>query len=241
VSEFDQATVKNTLLRALPPEAFALIRPGMETVDLPIKYSIVESGVPTDRVCFIESGLGSTVATSPDNEEIEVGHVGFEGMAGSHVILQVDRTMTRTFMQVAGHGIMVPASELASMLAMVPGANSLLLKYVHCAELQLAYSALANARYSMHERLARWLLMCHDRLEGDDLPLTHEFLSLMLGVRRSGVTDELHVIEGKRVIKATCGNIHVLDRERLEDIAGGCYGVPESEYERLIGFPIGKR
>ena len=86
--------------------------------------------------------------------------------------------------------------------------------------------------------LARWLLMCHDRLQDNNLPLTHEFLALMLGVRRSGVTNEIHVIEGVHAIKATRGNIKILDRAKLEDMAGGSYGIPEREYERHIGFPI---
>lgn len=86
-------------------------------------------------------------------------------------------------------------------------------------------------------QVARWLLMCHDRLQ-EDLPLTHEFLALMLGVRRSGVTNEIHVIDGVHVIKATRGNIRVLDRKKLEGIAGGSYGIPEQEYERQIGFSI---
>ena len=80
--------------------------------------------------------------------------------------------------------------------------------------------------------------MCHDRLEGDDLPLTHEFLSLMLGVRRSGVTNEIHIIEGLHAVKATRGLIRVIDRAKLEEIAGGSYGIPEGEYERLTGVAI---
>jgi hypothetical protein len=90
----------------------------------------------------------------------------------------------------------------------------------------------------MPERLARWLLMCHDRLQTDDLPLTHEFLSIMLGVRRSGVTNEIHILEGIHAIKATRGNIRIVDRQKLEDVAGGSYGIPEDEYEQYIGFPI---
>jgi CRP-like cAMP-binding protein len=124
------------------------------------------------------------------------------------------------------------------MAQRVPSANDLLLKYVHCRELQLAHSALANARYTMLGRLARWLLMCHDRLRDSDLPLTHEFLSLMLGVRSAGVTHEIHILEGVHAIKATRGNIRILDSRKLEDMAGGSYGVPEHEYERLIGIPI---
>ena len=97
---------------------------------------------------------------------------------------------------------------------------------------------MANARYSVHERLARWLLMSHDRLDGDDLPLTHEFLAIMLGVRRSGVTDQIHILEGIGAIKATRGNIHIISRSKLENVAGGSYGLPEQEYHRLIGRPI---
>jgi CRP-like cAMP-binding protein len=241
MAQFDQSGVRNLLLKALPSQAFDFLRPAMEAIDLPIKFDVVVSDVQTTHVCFIESGLASVVATSSDDEAIEVGHIGPEGMAGTHVLLRTDRTPNKTFMQVAGDGIRVPVAELAEMIATFSVANDLLLNFVHCAELQLSHSALANARYNMHERLARWLLMCHDRMEGNDLPLTHEFLSLMLGVRRSGVTNELHVIEGMRAIKATRANIRVIDREKLEEIAGGSYGLPEREYERLIGQNMRRR
>jgi hypothetical protein len=104
-------------------------------------------------------------------------------------------------------------------------------KALEC-ELQLAQTALAAAKYSMHQRLARWLLMCHD---GAELPLTHDFLALMLGVRRAGVTGQLHILEGMHAIRSTRGVVRILDRGKLIDIAGGCYGLPEREYDRLIG------
>jgi CRP-like cAMP-binding protein len=114
----------------------------------------------------------------------------------------------------------------------------MLLRYNHYAALQLANSALANARYSINERLSRWLLMVHDRLLRDDLPLTHEFLALMLGVRRSGITNELHVLEGIHAIRATRGNVRILDREKLETIAAGSYGTLEMIYEDLFRKPL---
>jgi CRP-like cAMP-binding protein len=236
MSPFDQANVQNLLLTAMPTEAFRLMQPHMEALELPIKFDLVESNVPTAKVCFLERGLASVVATTTDGHAIECGHVGAEGMTGAHVLLRVDRTPSQTFMQVSGNGISVPAVVLKTVVEKVPAAADLLLTYVHTMELQVAHSALANGRYTMHQRLARWLLMCHDRLEGDDLALTHEFLALMLGVRRPGVTDELHKIEGTLAIKATRGNIHIRNRNRLEEIAGACYGVPEAEYERLIGL-----
>jgi CRP-like cAMP-binding protein len=238
VSVFSQSNVSNLLLRALPSEAFDLLSPVMQRVDLPLKYELVTPGEPSERVYFLEGGLGSIVATSSDDEIVEIGHIGYEGMSGAHVVLKVPKTPNKTFMQAEGSGISVPTSVFLNMVEQVPTANDLLFRYVHCCELQLAHSALANSRYNMPERLARWLLMCHDRLQTDDLPLTHEFLSIMLGVRRSGVTNEIHILEGVHAIKATRGNVRIVNRQKLEEIAGGCYGVPEHEYEQYIGFAI---
>jgi CRP-like cAMP-binding protein len=233
-----QSTVRNLLLKALPAESFARLSPHMTKADLPLRRVLVEADLPTTRVCFVESGLASVVATSPDDETAEVGHVGREGVSAWHLILGTDRTPHRTFMQAAGSGIFVPASVFLSSLDADVKMRSLFLRYVHSCEVQLAHSALANARYVMHRRLARWLLMCHDRLDGDDLALTHEFLAVMLGVRRAGVTGEIHVLEEMGAIKSMRANVRVLDRAKLEEIAGGCYGLPEREYERLIGCPI---
>jgi CRP-like cAMP-binding protein len=234
----DQTTVQNRLLKALPREAFALFAPDLEFVELPVKHVLVEADQPTSHVCFMESGLASMVATTTEDESVEIGHIGREGMTGEHVVLWAENTPNRTFLQVAGAGYLMPAETLKQILSDNPAVQPLFLRYIHSANLQMAHSALANARYSVYERLARWLLMVHDRLDGDDLPLTHEFLSLMLGVRRSGVTDQIHILEGGHAIKATRGNIRVLDREKLREIADGCYGVPEREYERLIGLSL---
>jgi CRP-like cAMP-binding protein len=236
--DISKSNVQNLLLRALDSQAFELLRPAMKSVELPVKSELVAPNAPTDSLYFLEAGLGSVVASNTDDESVEVGHIGHEGMSGYHLLLKVEQTPNRTFMQVAGRAIKVPTAALLAVVDEVPSARDLLLRYTHCCELQLAQSALANARYNMSERLARWILMCHDRLRDDDLPLTHEFLSLMLGVRRSGVTNEIHILEGAHAIKATRGNIRVLDRQKLEDMAAGSYGIAEEEYERRIGFPI---
>ncbi|MFL5010671.1 Crp/Fnr family transcriptional regulator [Rhizobium sp.] len=238
MSGLDQRSVRNLLLKALPADAFDLLTADAETVHLPSRHVLVESDQPNENVCFIEEGLASMVATSAEDEAVEVGHVGYEGMVGAHVVLKTDTTPNRTFLQVAGSGLLVAVKTLKRVSAEFPAVNDLLLNYVHCCDIQLSQSALANGRYNMHERLARWLLMCHDRLVGNDLPLTHEFLSLMLGVRRSGVTNELHIIEGIKAIRATRGNVRIIDRAKLEEIAAGSYGIPEREYERLIGLPV---
>lgn len=233
-----QSRVRNRLLAAAPAESFARLAPHLHLIDLSVRQLLVEERVPVHDVHFLEAGLASMVAKSRDGaEEIEVGHIGPEGMTGFYILHGVDHTPHRTFMQTGGAALRMPASVLMDITAQDEALRQLLLRYVHCYEVQLSHSALANGRYNINERLARWLLMSQDRLESDDLPLTHEFLSLMLGVRRSGVTNEIHVLEGAHLIKATRGRIHILDRRGLEEIAAGCYGIPEEEYERLIHAP----
>jgi CRP-like cAMP-binding protein len=229
----DQNTVQNRLLAALGSQDFAALGSCLTLVDLPTHFVLVESEERTQYVYFIESGLASVVASS-GTETVEVGHIGNEGVSGTHVLLMTDITSNKTFMQAAGSGWRISTNDFKNILAGRPETQELLLRYVHSCELQLAHSALANARYNMSQRLARWLLMCHDRIKSDHLPLTHEFLSIMLGVRRPSVTDQLHILEGEHAIKVTRGNIHIMDRDKLLDIAGGCYGIPEREYERLI-------
>jgi CRP-like cAMP-binding protein len=112
--------------------------------------------------------------------------------------------------------------------------HGLFLKYVQVFMAQTAHTAIANARAKLPERLARWLLMAHDRVPGDSLPLTHEFLSLMLAVRRAGVTEAVHDLESRELIGASRGEIVVHDRKGLEKVAGPFYGVPETEYRRLL-------
>ncbi|TDW35790.1 CRP-like cAMP-binding protein [Rhizobium azibense] len=237
MTSFEQSKTHNTLLRTVTPQIFARLADAMERVDLPVKYVLVEDGVAPSHIHFLEEGLASVVATSSDEEAIEVGHIGREGATGMHVMLAVPATPGRTFMQVAGSGIRVPLNVFTEAVFSDLEARDFFLRYVHTTILQLAHSALANARYSMQERLARWLLMCHDRLDGDNLAVTHEFLALMLGVRRSGVTDQLHILEGRRAVRSTRGNVRILNRDMLLDIAGGCYGVPEREYEKVVGLP----
>ncbi|KQT47596.1 CarD family transcriptional regulator [Aureimonas sp. Leaf454] len=233
-----QADVANRVLSVMRAESFERLRPILEFVDLPTRSVLVGAGAAITHLYFLERGLASVVASNLDSEEIEVGHVGWEGVCGVACLLGVTSTSTRTFMQIAGSGYRVAAAALIDVMGRDADLSLLLQRYIYTMEVQLAHSALANGRYSMQQRLARWLLMCHDRIEGDQLPLTHEFLSLMLGVRRSGVTNEIHVLEGYGLLKATRGLIRIVDRCGLEALAGGCYGIPEREYERLLGIGL---
>jgi CRP-like cAMP-binding protein len=108
------------------------------------------------------------------------------------------------------------------------------LRYAQALSVQTSGTAFTNAEHTLETRLARWLLMCHDRVDGDDIQITHEFMSMMLGVRRSGVTTATHILEGNGLIRARRGGISILDRERLEEFADNAYGLPEAEYARIM-------
>lgn len=195
-----------------------------------------EAGEPIVQVYFPRTGVGSTVAISENGRMIEVGLFGHEGMSGTAVVMQSGYSSQRTFMQISGDGFSVDANIVRVLLEQSASLQSHFLRYVQTMMTQASHTALSNGHFKLEERLARWLLMCHDRAHSDKISLTHEFLSIMLGVRRAGVTVGIHILEGKGLIRAYRGQITILDRTRLESDANGSYGVAEAEYARLIGF-----
>jgi CRP-like cAMP-binding protein len=184
-------------------------------------------------VYFPEPSVGSIVAIA-GGEKLEVGIFGPEGMSGLAVVNGTDRGPHQSFIQVAGQGLRIRAGDLRRAIEASPSLHGILLRYSQAYTVQVAFTALANGRYTIDERLARWLLMCHDRVDGDVINLTHEFLALMLGVRRAGVTTAVHILEGAKVVSATRGRLEILSREALLENAGDSYGPPEAEYERLL-------
>ena len=167
---------------------------------------------------------------------VEVGLFGFEGMAGSSVVLGAGQTPNKSMVQVNGSPSMVISSEaLVAACSQSAGLHMLLLRYSQSMNVQASQTAAANARFELPERLARWLLMCQDRVQSAQLGLTHEYMSTMLAVRRSGVTVTLHTLEATGAIRSTRGVVTILDRGRLEEISGESYGSAEAEYRRLIG------
>lgn len=235
MSVLSQSSVRNRLLAALSADDFALIRPHLEPVPLSQSDVIIEAHAPIEHVYFLEAGVTSVVTRTERGRRIEIGLVGREGFAGVPVLLGTDRTPHETFMQIGGAALRIEADAFRQTLEESPALQKLLLRFVQAFHLQTAQTAACNGSHPVGRRLARWLLMCHDRLDGDELPLTHEFIAVMLGVRRPGVTEALQMLEKEQAIRAEWRNIVVLDRRRLQERAGDGYGGPEAEYERLIG------
>jgi CRP-like cAMP-binding protein len=228
----------NLILRSFPDSDRALVVPALERVDLPLGFSIEKPDSPIRYIYFLEDGIASTVGVIKPKHQIEVGIVGREGLTGLPVVLGADRSPHATFMQVRGHGLRVSADVMRLAIAASPSLHASLLRFVQTFMIQISSTALANGRARLEARLARWLLMVHDRHDGQKLLLTHEFLAVMLGVRRPGVTVAIQILEGKGLLRATRGQVHILDRPGLIDLAGSCYGVAEAEYLRLTGDPL---
>jgi CRP-like cAMP-binding protein len=226
---------RNRLLRVLSPTDFDLLRPHLHFGALRLRQVLEEPNAPIQHVYFPESGLISIVAHTKRDRRIDVGLIGLEGMTGLSLVMGSDRSPNETFIQIAGSGFQVSAEMMRHALETSPTLRTCLLHYVQVFLIQTSQTALANGRANLEQRLARWLLMVHDRFDGNAIPITHEFLALMLGVRRPGVTMALHLLEGARLVRSTRALVTVLDREGLIEAAGGSYGVPEAEYERLIG------
>jgi CRP-like cAMP-binding protein len=231
----EQASVRNRLLSALSSEDFALLLPNLEFKDLPRRTVLIEPGVRNDSIYFLESGLASQIASGEGKRRLEVGIYGREGAGPTAAILGVDRCPHLHIMQVAGAGYRLSMTKFSEAMAGSASLRALLLRYVQVFMIQMAYTALSNNISLIEQRLARWLAMSHDRLDGNELTLTHEFLGVMIGVRRASVTDAIKLLEDKGIVIARRGAIEVLDRAKLEMAAAEGYGVPESEYRRVIG------
>lgn len=235
--------MRNCLLSALTPDDFSLLQPHLERRSFYRNDTLVPPNQPIDTIFFPEHGIVSIVAIGPGEMRTEVGIFGREGMSSTAILLDVDHTPHETYVQVEVEGgttLTMPRAALLDAAERSRTLRTMLLRYAHCLGLQVATAVLALAALTTERRLARWLVMCHDRIDGDEIALTHEFMSMMLGTRRAGVTDALHVLEGEHMVRARRGHVTIRDRDRLIALAGDSYGQAEAAYERLIG-PMPRR
>jgi CRP-like cAMP-binding protein len=217
---------KNRILSRLSAADQALLQPDFEPVDLALRQVLEAPNRPIPHSYFIGYGLASIVAKN-SHKRLEVGLIGCEGVTGLPIVLGNDRSPHETFMQVPGEGMRISADKLREAMSQSPSLQRALLRFAHAFMNQTANTALSNGTATLEERLARWLLMANDRLRGDEIPLTHEFLSLMLGVRRAGVTGALHYLEKRGLIRMARKQIFITDRAGLKAAANGTYHQPD--------------
>jgi CRP-like cAMP-binding protein len=228
-----QAIIQNRLLKSLTPEDFETIGPNLEPFQLELKQMVAHEATPITHVFFVESGVLSLLAQSPEGR-IEVGMIGREGALGVAGAFGAERHSNGVLCQSKGEALRIAADDLRRAVQQSPSLAARMGLYLHFKTIQIGQTAYANATLNIEARLARWILMTDDRVDGFELTLTHEFLSMMLGTHRPGVTTAVHVLEGAKMIRAERGTITVLDRSKLEELASDAYGLAEAEYERLF-------
>jgi CRP-like cAMP-binding protein len=232
---FEINTTNNRLLNFLPQESRDLLAPHMRREQTTPRQVLEEPDTPITKVYFPEDGVISVVGTSPTMGDMEIGMIGKEGMTGAVVVLGNGQSPLKSFAQVAGSAMVIEAHHLRKAMDAKPSMRDLFLTYVQVFFIQTSQTALANAAALLPQRLARWLLMCSDRLTSKKIPITHEFLSVMLGVQRPGVTIVINELEERGLIQTQRGLISIVDRKSLIKLSNGTYGVPEAQYERLLG------
>jgi CRP-like cAMP-binding protein len=230
-----QPSLSNRILSRLSETDFAILAPLLEPVRCPLALVLVEQDTEMPFTYFLETGLASLVPNSPEGQSAEGGIVGREGYVTPATILGSRTIPYKINIQMVGDGYRLPCEALIAASNASATLRDSLLKFAQALMVQMTYSVLANAVHPIDERLARWLLMVHDRSNSDDLALTHNFMALMLAVRRPSVTTSLHVLEGNGFIRTDRGYVAIRDRAALEAFAGDCYGTPEREYRRLLG------
>jgi CRP-like cAMP-binding protein len=226
-----QTTVKtqNSVLAALSPADAAVLAPHFQDVDLPRDHRLERRGRPSEFVYFLERGVACTLAEEKTAHGVEVGMIGREGFVGISGVMVAKPSPHDVQMLAAGAARRVPVSVLREAMDQSSTLRNAVLAYVHQFLLQAMREAQINARATLEARLARWLLMMHDRLDGDELYLTHDRLANMLGVRRAGVSVAAKRLERAGVILLHRGAIIIQDRKRLEDSCMGIYGALDQQ------------
>jgi CRP-like cAMP-binding protein len=231
---FQSMPVRNRLLVHLPPDAFDELRPHLQLVRLQRGQVLQETNTRVHNVYFLESGVAVLLARTSRDRQVGVGVVGRLGLVGVPVVLGGMYAPNRCIVEIAGQALQLSSENLSLVMDRRPAVRRLLLKYVQALLVQNSQTVLCNVRHELEERLARWLLLARDRLDGNVIPLTHDLFSMMLGVRRASVTDALAALELAGALRRHHRAIEIQDRKILEHRVCDCYQIIAAEYRRLI-------
>ena len=233
-------TSPNRLLAALPPGELARLWPRLERVELPVRHTLYVADDPIPAVHFPEAGYISMLANFENGDSAEVGMIGREGVVGLSLLSGLDASPHEAMTQAGCTALRLDAAAFREEVETRPAPWAHLLRYALAFHVQVSQTAACNGRHHIEDRLARWLLMAHDRCEGDSFPMTHEFLSIMLGVRRAGITVAAGTLQKAGLIAYAHGRMEVTDRPGLEAASCECYGAVRRRTDRRLEPGSGK-
>jgi CRP-like cAMP-binding protein len=234
-SDGDGNHIHNQILLDLPPRERDLVLPKLEFVRLTTHQILHEVGDTMKSGYFCESGMISILSVFPDGKSVEVGLVGNEGFAGLPLTVGFYSAPTRAVVQIEATAFRVDADVLSALLRQCPTLDQKLQQRAQILTMEVMQIAACNRLHDVEERLARWLLMCADRVGADSLPLTQELLSQMLGTRRSSVTIAAGVLQKAGIIAYTRGEVEIVNRASLEDAACECYELMQRQLQAWVG------
>ncbi len=226
---------QNKILAALPAKEYNRLLPHLTLVSLPIGQTLYDKDERIEYVYFVNAAVISLVTHLEDGDSVEVGMVGNEGMVGLSVAHGDDVAQNHAIVQIADGAMRMKSAILMKEMKRGGRLQSLLMRYSLTLLKQVSQTAACNRNHGLGERLARWLLTCQDRVEGDELRLTQEFIAQMLGTRRSRVSEAAILLQGQGLIRYSRGHITILDRAGLEEYACECYRAVKTEFDRLLG------
>lgn len=228
-------TIENSILAALPAQEYERIASSLTTVQLDLGRVLYQPHEPIRHVYFPTTAIASLVIVLEDGSTVEAGIVGNTGMVGIPVVLGAESSTSQAITQHTGEALMMTVEALQAELRRNGQLQQLLLRFIHMLFAQISQTAACNRLHTVEERLARWLLIMHDRINEDEFMLTQEFISTMLGSRRAGVTVAAGTLQQAGLISYKRGRIRILDRERLEEVSCECHRVVKEEYDRALG------
>jgi CRP-like cAMP-binding protein len=229
----------NRLLSLLSDSDYERLRPHLSQVVFDYRKSLYEASRPIEHIYFPVDGLASLVITTADGASAEVGTIGNEGVVGLPVCLGDRDAPSSVYVQVPGTALGIDARLFRGELERSPTLHLIMLRYAHAFFNQVAQSAACFHLHRVEQRCCRWLLMTRDRMPTDDFLLTHEFLGMMLGVRRTTVTEVMGSLQKAGLIRYRRGHVTILDREALRRRACECYDISRLEFDRLLGDTVG--
>lgn len=224
---------KNQILASLPGHEMARLAPHLSPIILEHNHPLLDDGQMVTSAYFLEDGVASIVMTTEDGKTVEAGIVGRCGMVGIPVLLGTQSMPGRTFIQIPGSGFRISAEIVSCEFERLGAFRRRLLRYLQAQLVQTSQTAACNRVHDIEQRLARWLLLCRDRMDSDDLCLTQEFVGQMLGAPRTTVTLVVGLLQRAGLIDSSRGHILILNRKGLEDVSCECYRVISAEYARL--------
>jgi CRP-like cAMP-binding protein len=228
--------LRNYILNTIPESEYSQLQPHLESVDLTYHQNLLANNGEVEHAYFLNRGMISLVVTTTDGRTVEVGVVGREGAVGTSLAVDLRKSPYRAVVQIPGDGVRVHSDVVTGLGDSLPEFQLLLNRYGSVQGMQVAQLAACNRLHEIEPRLARWMLMCHDRIESDLLPMTHEFFAQMLGAGRPSVTLAAGALQKAGIIRYTRGKVNILNRQALEAAACECYRVIR-QYNGATGLP----